>query len=552
MLPRIASVTALLLLAVAAPAAADITFAGCFRPGAPGAGCAGMAGPDRGGLNTVTTADGRWIVSAQGGIRVFERTPGGVVFRRCYGQPDGGCEPLDLSGVRAVALSPDGRWLVGTSDVGDLLVWYRFDAGAGTLTQAGCLAAGSSGTGCPAQPELDGAANPVFSPDGRHLYVGVGEDPRTAILTFAFDAATGAPRYANCVAGRSSPVTCAERAAGLRTATAYGITPDGRAVYASGHGIAMLARDASTGQLRGVGCIDEDDEFGACPMHAPIVNGTRPAISPDGSFVYFDVGATIRGWRRDARTQQLTPGPCITQSADSTVCRTESQLVSQSELVMAPDGRNLYTLGISFARTANDAAGEWGISEIARDPATGALGLGGACAHQRGGTVLTWCTVEADGFLEPLSLDISADGTQLFAMNSGLFQGSANAAMAVFARTPRPLPTPPAAARKAPPLVLADSGTGSRRRAHVPVGCGEGSRCSGTVTLSVGTRPIGRRSFSIPAGEIAEVKVPLDARTRRRLAKLGFDETLEARARIVRTRGAGAKRETLPVALDRR
>jgi hypothetical protein len=295
-------------------------------------------------------------------------------------------------------------------------------------------------------------------------------------------------------------------------------------------------------------------------MHALVVNGGRPAISPDGNFVYFVVGATIRGWRRDPRTQQLTPGPCLTQGPDGFEgCRVDTQLVSQSRLVMAPDGQNLYALGISYARTPGETAGELGISEIARDPASGAIALGGPCAHRRGGPVLTWCTVEADGFTAPISFDISRDGTRLFAFNSGLFGdgSSGEVATAVFARTPHPLPTPPAssAAREAPPIVLADSGAGSRRRAHVPVGCGEGGACSGTVTLELATgrkTVLGRRRFRVAADQLSEVKVPLNAAARRRLSRLRGSATLAARARIVRTRGEGARRETVPVALDRR
>ena len=544
---------ALLLTLIAAPSAlADVSPAGCFRTGPPSGACAPIAGPEQNGLDVVTTADGRWIIAAQGGLTVFERTPAGVAFRRCYGSAPG-CEP-SLVAPRQMALSSDGRFLYVSSDVGHHLAWLRLDPAAGTLTLLGCLDGPLGSTGCPVQRELQFPGEPLLSPDGRHLYLATG-DLKNVIHTFALDPATGAPTYANCIQGRSGSAACAERALNLRNGSTLAIAPDGRGVYASGRGIDMFARDAATGQLRAVGCVDEDDEFGVCPMHAFIVNGASAAMSPDGAFVYFSVGATIRGWRRDARTQVLTPGPCLQQASPSEVsegCVAAPTLLTSRNLAMAPDGQNLYSLGIRYDLTPTGTAGEVGLSEILRDPATGVLGLGD-CVRRRGSTAFP-CAGETDGFANVFSIDVSGDGSRLFSLASASMFDAGPREMAVFSRTPRPLPRPSAAsAADAPPLVLADTGSRATRRAHVPVGCGAGAACTGTVTLELANARrtvLGRRNFRVAADGLSEVRIPLNARARRRLGRAP-SAGLEARARIVRRTGEGAAREVIPVVLEK-
>lgn len=550
---RIAVLTALALAVLAAPAAADVAPAGCFKPGSSAAACAVIPGPDSAGLDVVSTPDGRWVFASQNGLTVFERGATGVDFRRCYtGYPVAGCETLPYAGLRSMAVSPDGRFLYAVDDLGDVLAWFRIDPGSGALSAGGCLAGPRGAGACPAQPQLSSPLNPVPSPDGRHLYVGVG-DETGAILTFALDPATGAPSFANCLAGRTNRTACAERAANLRQAASFAITPDGRAVYSIARGVDMLARDAATGQLRSIGCIDQDDEFGVCPVHGDIVNGNDVVVSPDGGFVYFSAGATIRGWRRDARTQQLTPGPCLQQSTPREVtrgCVAAPDLLSGSGLVMAPDGRNLYTLGFSYARTPLETAPEQGISEIARDPATGMLGLGGGCVRAAG-SAQPPCPVEAQGFADAFTIDMSGDGSRLFSLGLRDYQGAGQLALAVLTRTPRPLPRPSSrAAAAVAPLRLSESGRGSRRRMEVPVGCGAGSACTGTVTLELAGRRrtvLGRRSFRVPAGAVSEVLVPLSSAARRLLKR----DEIEGVARIVRRSGEGARRDSFPVEIDK-
>lgn len=206
-----------------------------------------------------------------------------------------------LHSTDALALSPDGRFLVAASDAfggkrATLTVFAR-DAQRGTLTQlagaAGCLSRGT-GDGCTASvPQLDGAHAMALSGDGRTLAVAMD----AGVLLLAFDPATGAiaPLPGACLFHSSYaalPAGCADVPA-VEDASDVLLTPDGSTLVVGGgrnfdSGVVSALRRNGAGAWAVTGCVRSAavSDRAECAALAGLSGWRTGVLNADGSRLY--------------------------------------------------------------------------------------------------------------------------------------------------------------------------------------------------------------------------------------------------------------------------
>ncbi|HWK50846.1 MAG TPA: beta-propeller fold lactonase family protein, partial [Steroidobacter sp.] len=198
---------------------------GLLNPG----GWVSSGGVPEGWYASAMSADGRFIYLGTVGtntVRVYSRDANGnLTSVQSY---TGGGFDLDSAGFLSLAVSPDGRFLYGTTgQVAGLVVFAR-DVVNGTLTLVqehvdgvdGNLLGQSYGDG-------DGPMNNIaFSSDGAFMYVTASEDD--ALNVYARDADTGVVMLQSTLVNNSDGVV------GLDGVTSVVISPDDRFVYAAG------------------------------------------------------------------------------------------------------------------------------------------------------------------------------------------------------------------------------------------------------------------------------------------------------------------------------
>lgn len=206
-----------------------------------------------------------------------------------------------LHSTGALALSPDGRFLVAASDSfggkrATLTVFAR-DAQRGTLTQlpgaAGCLSRGT-GDGCTASlAQLDGAHALALSGDGRTLAVAMD----SGVLLLSFDPATGAIAAlpGGCLWDATyfqPPAGCAVVPA-VKEVTDVLLTPDGSTLVLGGgrnfdSGTISALRRNGAGAWAVTGCVrnaNVSDRPECAPL--PGLSGWRAGVlNADGTRLY--------------------------------------------------------------------------------------------------------------------------------------------------------------------------------------------------------------------------------------------------------------------------
>ena len=289
--------------------------------------------------------------------------------------------PTDVEGSRSAVLSPDGRNLYFTSDRSDRLGRFQRDASTGALTFDRYWHDPS-----PDADGLEGAAEMALSPDGRHLYVTAFREHSLARYTLD---ATGDLTFDSLLRDGSGRIT------GLEGATGITFASDGNQLYVATDGtddaVTFFTRDALTGALTqrfvyrdGAGVLDG-------------LGGAKfTALSPDGKNLYatgFDDDALVV-FNRNASSDDdgnliLNGTPFRDNTGDV------DGLDGANEVVVSPDGKNVYVVGVS----------DFAVAVFNRNTDTGGLTFARAVSTNP----------TADPFaVRPTNLAISPDGRNLY------------------------------------------------------------------------------------------------------------------------------------------
>jgi 6-phosphogluconolactonase (cycloisomerase 2 family) len=377
------------------------------------------------------SADGKSVYTASIGddaVARFDRDPvtGALTYQGCITGEEGSnattCTAIasastngtdsGLDGVRALALSADGKSLYAIAAEDDAVARFDRDPATGALTYQGCITgeteSGPGPTGSNActligsatsfgtNSGIDGPFAVAVSPDGVSVYaVSTFDD---AVARFDRDPATGALTYQGCISGetQSGPGPAGSGAcaligsaasdgnnSGLDNLFALALSADGTSLYAVAEQDDAVARfDRSpTGALTYQGCITGETESGpatgtdACAEVGSATSGGSDSgfdkfrsvgVSADGLSVYaaspaddalvrFDrdpgTGALLYQNCISARTQN---GPTGTQACaligSATPFGSNSGLDNPQAFVVSGDGSSLY------AASGNDAA----------------------------------------------------------------------------------------------------------------------------------------------------------------------------------------------------
>ena len=199
---------------------------------------------------------------------------------------------------------------------------------------------------------LNGASEPVVSPDGAHVYVAT-QIPDSAIAAFSRNASTGALAFVEVEKDGVGGVD------GLEDANELAISPDGGSVYAvsggADDGVAAFSRDPSSGALTFV----EAEEDGVGGVDG-LAQASDVAVSPDGDHVYVTGSAdnAVATFSRNPSTGALT---FVEQEKDGV--NGVDGLGGASGVALPPGGAHVYV-----SSSTDDT-----VAAFSRDPSTGAL-----------------------------------------------------------------------------------------------------------------------------------------------------------------------------------
>ena len=309
-----------------------------------------------GAADVEISPDGRFVYAASfdaGGIAIFERneTTGALRQVGCV-RPVRTCTSARaLSGASAVAVSPDGENAYVAAYDSNAVVMFERDVTTGLLKQLGCISDDGHDRLCTTGNALRGAAAVVVSADGRHVYVGAAESG--AVLTFVRDVGTGLLRQRGCVLQDAPLRGSCTSGKGLGGPIALTLSPDNRTLFAASYvsdSIAVLARDASTGNLRWTGCMSEvfdEDERDGCGHGRALTSPTGIAVNRAGDRLYVSVESGLTVLDRDRTTGTLSVGGCLTYAGYydddvTTRCQLATGIAEASSVELSPDGQNVY------------------------------------------------------------------------------------------------------------------------------------------------------------------------------------------------------------------
>ncbi len=309
-----------------------------------------------GATDVEISPDGKFVYAASydaGGVAILERneTTGALRQVGCV-RPVRTCTSARaLSGASAVAISPDGQNAYVAAYDSNAVVMFERDVTTGLLKQLGCISDDGHDRLCSTGNALRGAAAVVVSADGRHVYVGAAVSG--AVLTFVRDVETGLLRQRGCILQDAPPRGSCTSGKGLGGPIALTLSPDDRTLFAASYSsdsIAVLARDAATGNLRWIGCqseVFEDDESDGCGHGGPLTSPTGIAVNRAGDRLYVSVESGLTVFDRDRTKGTLSVAGCLTYAGyyDDEVtkrCQLATGIADASSVALSADGRNIY------------------------------------------------------------------------------------------------------------------------------------------------------------------------------------------------------------------
>jgi 6-phosphogluconolactonase (cycloisomerase 2 family) len=147
-----------------------------------------------------------------------------------------------LAGAYALALAPGGRDLYVAARYADAVTLLRTDPAAATLRVAGCLGRPTHDRSCSPDGGLGGVRAIAVSSDGRAVVAATGD----GLELFSRNAVTGLLQRAACVRARPRARTRCQVVAAVADARSMTISPDGQDVYVgTENGLAAFRIEAS-------------------------------------------------------------------------------------------------------------------------------------------------------------------------------------------------------------------------------------------------------------------------------------------------------------------
>jgi len=308
----------------------------------------------------------------------------------------------------------------------------------GTLTQLlrpdACTQLGGDGINCRDGVGLDGAMGVAISPDGKSVYVAGFFD--NAIAIFSRDPASGALTQLaapnGCIADAGDGVACQD-GLGLFGPSGVTVSPDNAHVYVASFasGLTVFARNPVTGALTQLpapdGCISEwGGGASDCTDAYGPVSPTSVLVSPDGKFVYTlglngdAIGVFARNKATGKLTQLPAPEGCLALNGDGVTCKSALAIDDPRDLSISKNGKHLYV-----ASGGSDA-----VAVFKRNPTTGALtqpaAPNGCVAHNGDGVT---CTA-ANGLETASAVLVGKNGKHVYVASF------VSDAVTIFARNP--------------------------------------------------------------------------------------------------------------------
>ena len=271
-----------------------------------------------------------------------------------------------LVGPQAIVVTPDGNDVYVAASSGGVGAIDEFTRNSnGSLTELGCISESSDGaSGCGPNDNASGIERPValaISPDGTDLYAADQGGEDIAIFTRAGNGSLSQPASPDdCIQDSNvESAECQTTATGIGEATGVAVSPDGNSVYTTGFDpnntdgeIAEFTRSSggSLAQADSPGdCVETQGDNLGCGATAIGMTGiTGLVISPDGRNVYTaseELVGPIAEFSRDASgalTQLPAPNDCIQEGGDVGCGQTGVGIRDGFELVISPDGHNVY------------------------------------------------------------------------------------------------------------------------------------------------------------------------------------------------------------------
>ncbi|MBK1878668.1 beta-propeller fold lactonase family protein [Pelagicoccus mobilis] len=285
----------------------------------------------RGVKSLAVSPDGEFVYGVSqlsDSLASFSRnlTTGELSFVHAIYDTDGGVDGLD--GARSVVVSPDGKNLYAAAFDDNKLSVFSRNTTTGVASFLGVYEEGDQGV-----EELTDPHVLALSPDGKHLYVALWSNE---IVVFSRDSSTGLLSYLSKVAY----LTGESKDESPRDLT---FSPDGKFAYVvsvNNDAMSVFSRDAETGALTLDGNIS-DGNGGVSDLDGP----HAISMSSDGAYIYVAAfgSDSVTSFERNSETGQATYYQSIHPEVGD-----EWSMNAPLAIGTSPDGEHVY-VGASFS-----------------------------------------------------------------------------------------------------------------------------------------------------------------------------------------------------------